>query len=471
MRRFGFLAATLAAFAVGAAPMAAEAAAAAARGRPAAPGQITPQQREQGNKEAPGAIALAKIACTPNDAMYVASGTNAQRQKINFYEVSCDEGLGYVLEAGPESAIAFNCLGINADAEAQVAAGKQPSLTCRLPNNLDAKQGLVPILTKAGRSCTVANARAMGATPTGEIYLEAACNGGTGYVIKTAAPGSGAANEVMDCAEFLGTQSECQLTTKPQIVAAIAQLAVQNGSACATPTDARYMGAGSTSAYYEIACGTGNQGFVIQTAKAGGKVEAVIECSKAQAVGAGCKLTDATVAEEAEAATYTQLAQSAGYPCQVSKYRFIGIDQNSKSEVVELACSNRQDGAIGLFPTAAGAKGRVVDCVVGGSLGVSCNLSQPSAVYAKYSQGLASMGKTQCQVNNAKWLGATNDGFDLIETACSDGLPGFVMTVAKADGKVRELLTCGQARQAGAPCTFPTNTAGAPAAAAAPARR
>ena len=68
------------------------------------------------------------------------------------------------------------------------------------------------------------------------------------------------------------------------------------------------------------------------------------------------------------------------------------------------------------------------------------------------------MGKSLCKVSGAKWLGATQAGQDMIETACSDGLPGFVMVMNRADGKVVELLTCGQLRSSGIACTLPTNT-------------
>jgi hypothetical protein len=435
MKRFGFVAAAMAAFAMGAVPMVASAA------QQRGPAPITQAQRDQGAKEAPDAVTAAKVSCNISEAAHLAAGTNAAKQKVNFYEVACSQGLGYIIEKAPETAQAYNCIAINAQAAADVAAGKQAGLSCRLQANADAKQGLVPFITASGRTCTITDARAMGATAAGENYFEASC-GGKGYVIKTAVPGSGAAAEVLDCAEFLGTQSECKLTTKEQIVASIGQLATSNNTACATPSDARYVGAGQSAVYFELACGAGNPGYMIETDKTG-KFRIAYECSKASAIGGGCKLTDATVSEEAEAATYTKLAQDNGYPCQVSKYRFIGVDQNTKSEVVELACNNRPDGAVAMFPTTAGAKGRVMDCVASGAVGVACNLTQPSASFAKYTAGLAAMGKTQCKVSGAKWLAATTDGHDLIETACSDGLPGFVMSIARADGKVRELLTCG----------------------------
>ena len=180
----------------------------------AGPAPITQAQRDQGAKEGPAAIAAAKAACTMSEAMFIASGTNPQKQKINFYEVSCKEGLGYIIEQSPTGATAYNCITIAGQAATEIAAGKQPSLNCRLSGNADPKSGLAPFITATGRACTVTNARAMGATAAGESYYEAACEGGTGYVIKTAAPGSTAAAEVMNCIEYLGTASACSLTTK-----------------------------------------------------------------------------------------------------------------------------------------------------------------------------------------------------------------------------------------------------------------
>ena len=188
-------------------------------------------------------------------------------------------------------------------------------------------------------------------------------------------------------------------------------------------------------------------------ASAAGAYEA-IDCSKAQPIGGGCSLT--VVDETAEAGIYTKLAQAAAYPCDVSKYRYLGKETKSNSEIVELACKNRPDGAIALFPI-SGGKSQVFDCVQGGSLGVTCQLTQPSAVYAKYTSMLVAQGKNQCKVSGAKYLASTTAGSDFIETACSDGLPGFVISVDHTSGATKELLTCGQATRSGAACTLPTN--------------
>lgn len=440
MKRIGIVIAAMAALVVGAAPLAAQAAAAAKLP------PITQKQRDQGKAEAPAAVAAAKITCNVQDAYFIQDGADPKtKAKQKLFEVACAEGPGYVVQAMADnsSASAYDCL-----AQEETAARTPGSLTCRLDANADAKAGYAKMLTAMGHPCTATGARVMGATATGDQFYEVAC-GNTGYVIQTS-PGKPA--EANPCIQFLGGgSSECTLTTKAAIMTGLGEMATKAGKPC-TVSDGRLVGAGGGSTYYEVACGA-NPGFMIQ-AKADGFE--TIDCGKAQPIGGGCTLT--VVNETAEAGTYTKLAQAAAFPCEVSKYRYLGKETKTNSEIVEIACSNRQDGGIALFPIGAG-KGQVFDCVQGGSIGVACQLSQPAAVYTKYTDKLVAQGKNQCKVSGAKYLASTTAGSDFIETACSDGLPGFVISVDHTTGAVKELLTCGQAQRSGAACTLPTNIA------------
>jgi hypothetical protein len=208
------------------------------------------------------------------------------------------------------------------------------------------------------------------------------------------------------------------------------------------------------SVYYEVACGA-NPGFMVQ-ASAKHEFQTAVPCAKAQGIGGGCELT--VIDETAEAGTYTKLAQNAAFACDVSKYRYLGKETKTNSELVELACKNRADGGIGLFPI-SGGKAQVFDCLQGGAYGVTCQLTQPTEIYNKYTARLVALGKTQCKVSGGKYLASTTDGSDYIETACSDGLPGFVVSVDHNTGATKELLTCGQVGRSGAACTLPTNVA------------
>ncbi|OYX04349.1 MAG: hypothetical protein B7Z12_06905 [Caulobacter vibrioides] len=441
MKRIGIVIAAMAALVVGAAPLAAQAAAAKLP-------PITQKQRDQGKAEAPAAVAAAKLTCNVQDAYFIQESADPKTKvKSKLFEVACAEGPGYVVQAVADnsSASAYDCL-----AQEETAARTPGSLTCRLDANADAKAGYAKMLTAMGHPCTATGARVMGATATGDQFYEVACGAGEGFVIQTS---PGKAPEASPCIQFLGGgASECTLTTKASIMSGLGEMATKAGKPC-TVSDGRLVGSGSGSTFYEVACGA-DSGFMIQ-AKADKTLD-TIDCSKAQPIGGGCTLT--VVNETAEAGTYTKLAQAAAYPCEVSKYRYLGKETKTNSEIVELACNNRPDGAIALFPIGDG-KAQVFDCIQGGSLGVACQLTQPTAVYAKYTDKLVAQGKNQCKVSGAKYLASTTNGSDFIETACSDGLPGFVISVDHSTGAVKELLTCGQAQRSGAACTLPTNIA------------
>lgn len=433
MKRIGIVLAAVAALAFGVQPLVAQAATAKAP-------PITAKQREQGKAEAPAAVQAAKINCNVSDAYLVQTGNDAKTKvKVSIYEVACQDGLGYVIQQTPTEAQAFDCL-------AQAATAP-----CRLDANLDPKANLAKMATTLGHPCTATDARVMGSTAAGDTFYEVACGAGKGYVIQTA---TGKAPTATDCISTMGGGAvQCTLTSKASILTGLGELASKSGKPC-TISDGRMVGADtrSGSTFYEVACGA-SPGFMIQ-ANAQGAFEQAIDCSKAQPIGGGCTLT--TVDETAEASTYSKLAQAASYPCDVSKYRYLGKEPKSNSEIVELACKNRPDGGIALFPIADG-KAQVYDCIHGGFLGLACQLTPATAAYSKYTDRLVAQGKNQCKVSGAKFLASTTTGADYIETACSDGLPGFVISIDHATGKTNELLSCGQASRAGAACTLPTN--------------
>jgi hypothetical protein len=443
MKRIGIVIAAVAALAFGVTPIAASTAA------PPKPQPITQKQRDEGKAAMAAVVAAAKITCTPNDAYLVQAGADPKtKAKIQVVEVACAEGPGYIIQQNGDMAQGYDCL-----AQAETAAKTPGSLTCRLDANADPKVGWGKLVTSMGHPCAApTGARIMGATAAGDTYYEVACGGADGYVIQT---GLGKPAVASSCLQTLGGgATECTLTTKAAILEGMTKLAQPSGKNC-TVSDTRLVGTGGGSTYYEVACGGSQPGFMVQ-ANAQGAFQSAIDCAKAQGLGGGCTLT--VVDETAEAGTYTKLAQGANYPCDVAKYRYLGKETKSNSEIVELACKNRPDGGIALFPIGAG-KAQVFDCVQGGSLGVTCQLSQPSAVYAKYTDRLVAQGKTQCKVSGAKYLASTTAGSDFIETACSDGLPGFVISIDHVSGKTNELLTCGQAQRSGAACTLPTNVA------------
>ena len=96
-----------------------------------------------------------------------------------------------------------------------------------------------------------------------------------------------------------------------------------------------------------------------------------------------------------------------------------------------------------------------------GAIAQRCQLSKADTIYAKYTRELKARGKTTCTVSNARWMGSyTQSNTDLIETACADGAPGWVVEVDKQTA-IKSVLSCGQAKsQASVDCKLAGNTKG-----------
>jgi hypothetical protein len=433
MRRLATALAALAALMLGA-PMAAH-----AQGKPA---ELNKDQRAQGMKEAPDAVQKAGVNCTVTDAYYVGQSTGADKAKI--YEVACQQGLGYVVlsSATPK---AYDC----------IAAANQKTLACRLPANADPKAGLKPFIASAGVTCTPTGARYIGSSATSTVY-EVACQEGPGYVLEAPAPGQTAATVGIPCIAAPSNLA-CTLTSAAQNQAYLTAMVAKTGRTCQV-SGSRYLGSDKQGAsYYEVGCGS-QAGFVIAANKAGG-VDRVVSCSEAQALG-GCQLTSAALVAAEDTAHYTQLAKAAGLNCDVAKSRAIGQDNKGRT-VVELACSNQPQGVVAAFPTTAGGRPEFADCVTAAAFGsnVTCSLSDPSTLYTRYTSALAAKGRTTCKVSNARFLGRNTNGTNLIETACADGKPGWVIELTPTY-QATQVLSCGQAKSSGLPCELPTNVRG-----------
>ena len=403
---------------------------------------------DRGMKEAPAIQQASGTPCQISAAAFRGEGTqkgaDGKSQKVTIYETACSGSLGYLLLA-PAGAKpqAFDCLA------SQGAATK-----CELPANADPKAGLASIVTAAGKTCAVSDAKYLGtSTISGQNFYEVACGQAPGYKIAVATTGAPVAS---DGASLLDSANACTLTTKAQIVTALSPIAQSAGKQCQV-SDVRWIGVGAKTGdtFYEFACGA-TPGFIAVLDNTG-KLKQAVDCAKAQGIGEGCKMTDSTVAQTQETGVYTKAAAKAGYPCQVSKYRFIGMDKQNR-EVVELACSDHPDGALAVF--ADGGKSEILDCVAAGAYGQECKLSDPKLAYPKYTDALAAKGKSSCKVSGATFVGTNDKGVQYVETACSDGAPGWVIAYDAATRKATEVLSCSQATSAGAPCKLPTNVAG-----------
>jgi hypothetical protein len=385
---------------------------------PAKKEAITEAQRKQGMAEAPAIAQGAGIDCKVSDARFVGKNTDPKTKvATSFYEIACDQGEGFVLSA-PVGAktTAFTCVEANFPPD-----GKPVGLTCALPGNADPKVGLMPLLAKGGvTTCTPDATRGIGQSST-NTFIEVSCAGGGGYILQAGSPAVASAPVTAnDCLLFDqgGGNIKCALHDAASRLAIVDTYIKTANNGCAIK-DRRYVGlAQSGAAFFEAACQDG-KGYMLEVDK--GVFAKAIPCEKAAAIMGGCDLVNAKEAETAQAGLYTKLAKAAGFNCDVSKYApFPSADQSK--DIVEMACSNRPDGAVGVFGAAA-KDSKVYDCGRAPIVGYRCSFSKP--VYDSVTADLKKLGKSDCVVSETRLIGKTAKGTTLVETACSDGLKGW----------------------------------------------
>jgi hypothetical protein len=420
-----------------------------AQAAPAGPPAITPESKAAGMKAAPALIAANHIPCTLVDARLTGNLKSAKGGTATLTEMACKEGTGYVVLVvdKPATTDIFDCM----IADQPAANGKPGAIACQLPENANPSAGLQYWITQAGRNCTESNSRFIGMTTDNHRLYEVACTNGQGYVLDLMAA-TWSVN-ASNCLAYANGTVKCSLTTPDSELSEVTTLAASAGK-CATVAKDRYMlSTQDGSDYFEIACPDG-KGYVLHGDKTGALNE-VIPCAQAYQIGDGCHLTDPRQAETQEAALYSGLSKSAGFDCTVAKYALFPQSDATK-DIVEMACSNRPDGGVGIFP-AKGA-GQVFDCLRSQDEGYKCSFTPESAVYPKLSAALKAAGKGSCVVSNARAFARGDDGSDLIEVGCADGGSGWVMIFpAPGSPGPTQLLNCAQATSLNGGCQLPGN--------------
>lgn len=385
--------------------------------------EITEKARTQGMAEAPALASAAGVACKVTDARFIGKVADKKaKTTTNFYEVDCDQGLGFVVQAieGQPKPSVFTCV----EANAPGADGKPSSLACKLPGNADPKSDLAPLIAAAKVTCTPEQVRGIGQSATA-TFFEVQCQGsGQGYVLKTSAPADpGKPVEASDCMLYddAETNIKCTLRDKAARLAVIDTYAAAANNGCAVK-DKKYVGQSQAgSAFFEVACNDG-KGYMYKVD--GGKLAQTYECAKASNIMGGCTLTDAKEAMMEQNGLYTRLAKDAKFDCEVSKYApFPGP---AGKDVVELACSNRPDGGVGIFGTPK-TNDQVIDCARAPIAGYRCSFSKPESAYKVVTADLKKLGKNECEVSATRVVGKTAKGTTFMEVACADGLKGYII--------------------------------------------
>jgi hypothetical protein len=423
----------------------------------AAPAGVTKEQREKGMAAAPGLVSAAGLDCQVADARMIGEGTDPKtKQKIQLFELVCTGNLGLLIQrsgaANPPTA--FTCIQANEPR----SDGKPNPVQCALPGNSDPKAGLTPYIAKANIVCAPDKVRALGESATQAVFELTCHEPNGGYVLQISNPPRLDKPVVASpCVAFSDTSTiKCTLTDRAAQLAVVDSLVAQSGKPC-TVKDRAYIGTTTNGkTYFEVACQNGN-GYILEQAVGGGFGRAV-NCADADAIAGGCKLTDARASQTEQAGLYTTLAKKAGFPCEVSRYAPLpGSADTRNMEVVELACSNRPDGAVAMFGATASEPAFIYDCVNAELLGYRCSLSKAAAAYPKLTADLRALGKTSCVVSNARTVGVTADKHGYVEVGCSDGLPGYVIEYTLAPLTPKTPIVCAEAKGISGGCTLPGN--------------
>jgi hypothetical protein len=408
---------------------------------------VSDAQRKQGMAEAPAVVQAAGLPCQVSDARFVGKVPEDKKKGTpasSFYEVACGAGsMGYILQApagGTPSA--FSCI----EANTSQTPGQPASLPCVLPGNSDPKGVLAPLMAKAGAQCTPTQARGVGQTKT-QTFMEVACQEGSGYVVIASAPFDGSKGvQTQNCLNFDDSAGniKCTLSDKATRLKVVDSIAAASKTNCAVK-DRRFVGTAQDGAdYFEISCQDG-KGYMLKAK--GGQFAQSWDCAHAQQMFGGCQLTDSREAATEQASLYTKLATNAGSNCAVTKYALFPPRPDGK-EAVELVCSNGSS-AIGIFP--ASGKGEVLDCGRALAAGYKCSLGKPD--YSALTADLRKFNQKECTVSEARPAAKTQKGTVMLEVACSDGLPGYM--IEYSTNPVNAIAATG-CRFAGG-CQLPTN--------------
>jgi hypothetical protein len=424
---------------------------------------ISKEDRATGMAAAPGLIVSGHIDCRQFDARKLREIVDLRTGlKSIFYELACTGNEGVVVEqTGNASLEILTCL----ESSQPGPDGKPSAIACRLPGNADPKAGLAPYIAKTGVRCTPDQARPVGHSSTVTVFELVCHEAAGGYVLETSAPPRLDQPATMSpCIKFVGSANVmCTLTdraTQLSVLSVVDKLVASSGTTCTIKPDGRAFVRIDPNGkmYYEVAC-YGGTGYILEQAPTGAFVEAV-DCIHADSISYVCKLTNTRPAETELNDVYSPLAKRAGYNCDVSGYEPLPLtaDTAPYSQVVEMTCSNRPDGAIAIFPPNSADTATVLDCAHSELEGYSCTLSRPSAAYGKLTAELVSFGKTSCTVSDARAVGATADNRGYTEVTCSEGRQGFMIDYSVRPLAVKNVIVCSEAKGIGGGCTLPGNT-------------
>jgi hypothetical protein len=170
--------------------------------------------KEEMVKQASDIVSSIGLPCAVSDANLIGEGKadiSGQMLDTKNFEVSCNNGLGYLLTSSPpQKATGYSCIA------ADHTRAKDPtniSPTCSLPANSDVSVSAGNALNRLGTDCQVTGVNWIGANASNE-FTEIACTGGRGYVLTSARPGySTSPPSVLTCVDAVRSGITCKLSS------------------------------------------------------------------------------------------------------------------------------------------------------------------------------------------------------------------------------------------------------------------
>jgi hypothetical protein len=395
-------------------------------------------------KAAAGIVSQAGSDCQVADARLIGEGEDPKTHaKTSYYEVACTGAEGFVAEVKADKSVAatYSCL--------QIAA-QQSNIKCTLSENANPKTGVAAAVSKIAPDCQLADAKIVGMTnDTNQSVFEVSCKDGGDFVLTTSVPSNASKHDTM--APCIAGGVPCTLSDAAGQQAYIDKVAAQSGTSCVVK-DRRFVGVSNQNQYlYEVACQDGKGYVLIQSGDL--KQVKASNCANENL----CELSSNKEAQNQQSDLYTKLAQKAGFNCTVSKYGVFNVNVPGH-EVVELACSNRTDGAVAVFPANPSDPSQIYDCAHSELAGYRCSFSDPNASMASLTADLKKLGKTTCVVSSSRFVGVTTDKTGYVEVGCADGNPGFMIEYATTPVAPKAADGCAFAKDILGGCKLPNNS-------------
>ncbi|WP_293900792.1 hypothetical protein [Phenylobacterium sp.] len=213
-------------------------------------------------------------------------------------------------------------------------------------------------------------------------------------------------------------------------------------------SDARLIGEDKKAkqSYYEVACGAGMMGYVLQAPEAGTPtayscIEANTPPAPGQPASAPCLLSGNAEPK----ALLGPMMKASGVDCVPTQAR--GIGQTKANTYMEVVC---QSGAgyilLGSVPFDSAKPLQAQNCLMydDAETNIKCNLSDKATRLALIDK-IAVAANNGCAVKDRRFVGMSKDGSTYYEASCQDG-KGYIY---KADntGALKESYECAKATQ------------------------